>query len=74
MPEWMKHEVRNLEIEKMLYDLGHDLKKMMPPGWGFGLLVFSYGENGSMFYTSSAQREDMLKAMQEFVDKFRENR
>jgi len=46
---------------------------MPPPGYGFNLLVFSFGDGGNMFYTSNAQRETMIQAMQEFIAKFREN-
>ena len=66
----MEYEIKNEDIEALLKELGSDLKKRMPAGWGFNLLIFRYGEGGSMFYISSAQRNDMLKAMREFIDKF----
>lgn len=72
MPE-MKYEVRNEDIEAKLKSIGKVLKDSMPPGWGFNLLIFSFGEGGSMFYLSNSQREDMIRAMQEFIAKFREN-
>ena len=67
-------EVRNEELEKQLKDLGHLLKSACAviPGYGFALLLFNFGEGGEMFYTSNAQREDIIKAMQEFIEKFRE--
>jgi hypothetical protein len=40
----------------------------LPDGWGFALLVFTYG-GGTMTYISSAQRADMILAMQEFLRK-----
>jgi len=55
------------DIKEKLNDLGRLLKRQMPEGWGFALLMFTYGEQGSMAYLSSAPREDMLKAMQEFM-------
>lgn len=69
----MKFEVRNEAVEKMLKAMGDDLRAACPPGVGFALLVFSFGEGGSMFYTSNAERESIIRAMQEFIDKFREN-
>ena len=72
MPE-MKFEVRDEKAEAMLKEIGTLLKRACPPGFGFSLLVFSFGEGGSMFYTSNAQREDMIRSMQEFIEKFREN-
>lgn len=64
-----KYEVRNTEIETVLRRIGEDLKRQMPPNVGFTLLMFDYGENGNMFYLSSAQRADMIKAMEEFLSK-----
>lgn len=72
MPE-MKFEVRNEDAEALLKDIGQRLKAIMPPGYGFNLLIFSFGDGGNMFYTSNAKREDMIRAMQEFIAKFREN-
>jgi hypothetical protein len=66
----MIYEVINKEIEGLLKDVGNGLKERMPDGWGFSLLIFSYGDGGSMFYLSSAQRADMIKAMREFIEKF----
>jgi hypothetical protein len=72
MPD-MKFEVRDDKAEAMLKEIGRLLKGACPPGYGFSLLVFSFGEGGNMFYTSNAQRETMIQAMQEFIAKFREN-
>lgn len=41
----------------------------LPVGMGFALLMFDFGPGGNMFYISNAQREDVLKSMQEFIDK-----
>lgn len=68
-----KYEVRDEKAEAMLKEIGQILKVACPSGYGFSLLVFSFGEGGNMFYTSNAQREDMIRAMQEFIQKFREN-
>lgn len=71
-PEF-KYEVRDEKAEKVLRDIGVRLSNMMPPGYGFTLMIYSFGHNGSMFYTSNAVREDMIRAMREFIEKFREN-
>lgn len=71
MPD-MTFEVRNEAAEKMLKAIGNQLREACPPGMGFALLVFTF-DKGSMFYTSNAEREGMICAMQEFIDKFREN-
>lgn len=62
-------EVRSEEAEKALREIGEYIKGMVPAGMGFSLLLFDYGPDGSMFYMSSAKREDMIKAMKEFISK-----
>lgn len=69
----MRYEVRDEQAELMLNEIGKILKEVCPKGYGFNLLIFSFGEGGNMFYCSNAQREDMIRAMQEFIAKFREN-
>ena len=69
----MRYEVRNEKIEELLRDLCHKLKDAMPPGYGFSLLIFGFTPSNELFYLSSAQREDMIRTMQEFIAKFREN-
>lgn len=66
-------EVRNEKAEKVLKEIGQSLRQAMPEGFGFSLLIFSFGKSGSMFYTSNANRKDMIKAMKEFIAKFQEN-
>lgn len=62
-------KVRNEEAEKALASIGKILKELCPAGMGFAFLLFDYGEEGDMFYCSSAQRDDMIKAMKEFIEK-----
>lgn len=63
------YEIENAEVEGVLNDIGQKLGETMPKGFGFNLLIFSFGENGSMFYISNAQRQDMIAAMKEFIGK-----
>ncbi|HEY4799532.1 MAG TPA: hypothetical protein VII99_10690 [Bacteroidia bacterium] len=67
------YEVRNEEVEKLLSDIGRLLKETMPEGYGFALHILNYGEGGGMFYVSSMNREDYVKALREFIQKFEEN-
>jgi len=62
-------DVRAPEIETLLQDLGRSLKRRMPLGWGFTLFLSNYGPGGAMFYISSVNREDMLKALVEFIER-----
>jgi hypothetical protein len=38
------------------------------PKFGFALLIFSFGEGGTMGYMSNARREDMILALREQAD------
>ena len=72
-------EVRNPQLEKLLKDIGAILKmaceEHSSPSrrYGFALLLFDFGEGGDLFYTSNAEREDIVRLMQEFIAKFREH-
>lgn len=67
MPE--NFEVSNDSLKALLYDIGGLLKPAMPEGWGFLLMIFSFGEGGSTFYISDAQRQDVIKMLKEFIEK-----
>jgi hypothetical protein len=79
--DFNRFEVRHDEAEKMLKCIGDLLREACPKGYGFSLLIFSfaggYDENGiplgNMFYTSNAERESMIAAMREFIQKFESN-
>lgn len=62
-------EIKNADIESRLRDIGETLKKRVPEGMGFTVLMFDYGAGGAMFYLSSAQRADMINSMKEFIKK-----
>jgi hypothetical protein len=69
----MTYEVRDEKIEELLRQVGRKMKETMPPGYGFTLLIFGFHPRNDLFYISSAQREGMIRTMQEFIAKFREN-
>jgi hypothetical protein len=69
----MAYEVRNAEVEAKLREIGRMLKESMVPGFGFTLLISSYGEGGSLFYISSVERQDMINTMREFIQKHEPN-
>jgi len=69
----MTFEVRDEKAEAMLKEIGELLRSACPKGYGFSLLIFSFGAGGNMFYTSNADREDMIRAMKEFIQKFQAN-
>lgn len=66
-------QVRNAAVEKQLKEIGEGLRASMPPGYGFVLLIASYGEGGATFYTSSCERESVIAMMREFIAKWEPN-
>lgn len=62
------------QLEKWCAEVGREIKAEMPDGVGFCLMMFDFGAGGSLAYVSSAQREDMIKALAEFRDKLIEGR
>ena len=64
--------IRHAGAERALRQVGEWLKNTMPPGFGFTLFIFEYGDEidpGAMFYLSSSERSDMIKALKEFIAK-----
>lgn len=49
------------------------LKDNMPDGWGFTLILYSYGGEGFMTYLSTGQREDCIKMLEELLLKMKNN-
>lgn len=64
-----KFEVNDERLKELLRNAGQQIKKDLPKDVGFTLLLFDYGEGGSLFYLSSATREDMVATMKEFIAK-----
>lgn len=64
-----RYEVDLPEIQEILTALADSINEKLPEGWGFNLLLFNFGPDGLMFYISNAQRETMIKAMEEFLQK-----
>lgn len=57
------------ELEEGARKLGRVIATGLPEGVGFALLLFDFGADGNLTWISNAQRDDMLKALQEFMRK-----
>ena len=57
------------EAERQMQSIARVVGNMVPQGWGFTVLCFSFGENGFMNYVSNANRQDMIKSLREMVEK-----
>ena len=62
---------REEQVNNMLQEIMQEIKNKLPEGMGFTLLVYEFGdkEGRRMLYASNSNREDVMKAMLEFVDK-----
>ena len=62
---------REQQVNNVLQEIAQDIKAKLPKGMGFALLAYEFGddEGRRMLYTSNSNREDVMKAMLEFVDK-----
>ncbi len=56
-------------VEETAQHIGRMIGNAMPPGWGFALVTFTFGEGGYVSYISNAEREDMVRALRECADK-----
>jgi hypothetical protein len=43
------------------------LSAMLPPGQGFILLTFDFGQQGNLAYVSNAHRDDTIRALREWL-------
>lgn len=62
---------REEQTNNMLQEIMQEIKNKLPEGMGFTLLAYEFGdkEGRRMLYASNSNREDIMKAMLEFVDK-----
>lgn len=62
---------REEQTNNMLQEIMQEIKNKLPEGMGFALLAYEFGdkEGRRMLYASNSNREDVMKAMLEFVDK-----
>ena len=60
-------DVSDERMQFILKALGLKIRKILPESFGFMLMTFQYGEKGNVFYISSAEREDVITALEEFV-------
>lgn len=62
---------REKQANDMLQEIVREIDEKLPEGMGFALLAYEFGDKDGrrMLYASNSNREDVLKAMLEFVDK-----
>jgi len=62
---------REQEANDVLQDIAKDIKAKLPENFGFALLAYEFGEGDDkkMLYISNSQRQDVMNAMVEFLQK-----
>lgn len=62
-------EEKELYVKQQLQGIANALEEILPKGFGFTLLTYAHNESGEMMYVSNSKREDVVKAMEEFIEK-----
>lgn len=57
------------QLERAARKLADVIKAVIPKWAGFTLLIFEYGDGGSLTYISSAERSAMVETLRECADK-----
>lgn len=62
---------REEQANAVLQDIAKDIKEKLPENFGFALLAYEFGEGDDkkMLYISNSQRQDVMNAMVEFLQK-----
>lgn len=62
---------REQQANNVLQNIAKDIKAKLPEGMGFALLAYEFGEGDDkrMLYVSNSNREDVMLAMVEFLEK-----
>ena len=62
--------MRLLHLKGKMQDIAKVVKALIPKDYGFILLTFEHNTNkGNMIYISDSDREDVVKALEEFIEK-----
>lgn len=55
--------------KNIMQDFAKHIEHTIGKKYGFALLIYEHGKSGRMNYVSNSQREDVIKAMKEFIEK-----
>ena len=61
-------EEEDAKVRRDLQALARHVDRQLPYGWGFVVLAFPFGAGGRMNYVANAEREDVVRAMYEFIE------
>lgn len=63
---------REQQANAMLQNIARDIQEKLPDGMGFALLAYEFEDvtkDKKMLYVSNSNREDVIAAMVEFLEK-----
>lgn len=62
-------------VKSKMQKIAKKVDEELPNGYGFVVLAFNFGEgkDNEMMYVSNANRQDIVKAMKEWIKKIEEN-
>ena len=62
---------REKQANDTLQSIAQDIKEKLPENMGFALLTYEFGdaEDRRLMYISNSKREDVMRAMVEFLEK-----
>ena len=62
---------REQHANAMMQEIAKEIKEKLPEGMGFALLAYEFGEGDDkkMMYVSNSNREDVMLAISEFLEK-----
>lgn len=61
----------NESVKSKMQKIGRKVDEELPREYGFVVLTFNFGEgkDNEMMYVSNANRQDVVKAMKEWIEK-----
>lgn len=60
-------------VKSRMQNIARKVKEELPDNFGFVVLAFKFNEKGEMIYISDANRQDVVQAMKEFIEKTEDN-
>jgi len=62
-----RYEIKSDEKRRALRTIATLVDGQTPDGMGFAVFLFDFGPDGALFYMSSAERQDIVAMMKEWI-------
>ncbi len=60
-------DISREDLESTCRGYADAFQDVVPPGVGFAIFLFDFGEKGNTAYVSTAKREDMVRLLKEWL-------